>query len=67
VIDVTLNGEQQRLDDGTTVDQVVAWLDRGPAGVAVAINGDVVPRSRWAATSLCADDRVEVLAAAQGG
>jgi sulfur carrier protein len=67
VIDVTLNGEHRLLDDGTTVDTVVAWLDRGPAGLAVAINGNVVPRSRWAATTLCADDRVEVLAAAQGG
>ncbi len=67
MIDVTLNGEHRRLAEGTTVDTVVARLDRGPAGVAVAVNGDVVPRSRWAATTLRAADRVEVLAAAQGG
>jgi sulfur carrier protein len=67
VIDVTLNGVRRTLDDGTTVDVVVAGLDRGRAGMAVAINGDVVPRSQWAATTLRADDRVEVLAAAQGG
>ena len=67
MIDVTLNGERRTLDDDTTVDVVVARLDRGRAGVAVAINGDVVPRSQWPATTLRADDRVEVLAAAQGG
>jgi sulfur carrier protein len=67
MIDVTLNGEHRQLEEGTTVDVVVAGLDCGPAGVAVAINGDVVPRSRWVATPLSADDRVEVLAAAQGG
>ena len=67
VIDVTLNGEPRSLYDGTTVDVVVAELDHGPAGVAVAINGDVVPRSQWEATKLHANDRVEVLAAAQGG
>jgi sulfur carrier protein len=67
VIEVMLNGQRRRFDDGTTVDTIVAWLDRGPAGIAVAINGDVVPRSRWVATALRADDRVEVLAAAQGG
>ena len=67
MIDVTLNGEHRRLDDGTTVAMVLAGLDCGPAGVAVAINGDVVPRSRWVATTLSDDDRVEVLAAAQGG
>jgi sulfur carrier protein len=67
MIEVTLNGEPRSLHHGTTVDVVVAELDRGPAGVAVAINGDVVPRSQWAATMLRANDRVEVLAAAQGG
>lgn len=67
MIDVTLNGEPRSVLDGTTVAVVVAELDRGPAGVAVAINGDVVPRSQWAARMLEANDRVEVLAAAQGG
>jgi sulfur carrier protein len=67
MIDVTLNGERRTVADDTTVDLVVAALERGRAGVAVAVNGDVVPRSRWAATTLAADDRVEVLAAAQGG
>jgi sulfur carrier protein len=67
MIDVTLNGERRTVADGTTVDLVVARLEQGRAGVAVAVNGDVVPRSRWAATKLVADDRVEVLAAAQGG
>jgi sulfur carrier protein len=67
MVDVTLNGERRTVDDGTTVDVVVAGLERGRAGVAVAVNGEVVPRSRWAATALSADDRIEVLAAAQGG
>ena len=67
MVDVTLNGERQTVADGTTVDLVVAQLEKGRAGVAVAVNGDVVPRSQWAATTLVADDRVEVLAAAQGG
>jgi sulfur carrier protein len=67
MVDVTLNGERRTVDDGTTVDVVVAGLQRGRAGVAVAVNGEVVPRSRWAATTLSADDRIEVLAAAQGG
>jgi sulfur carrier protein len=67
MIAVTLNGERRRVADDTTVDLVVARLERGRAGVAVAVNGDVVPRSQWATTTLAADDRVEVLAAAQGG
>jgi sulfur carrier protein len=64
---VLVNGEPADLADGATVHGVVAALGRGPRGIAVAVNGEVVPRSRWDATKLCDDDRVEVLTAAQGG
>ena len=36
-------------------------------GIAVAVNGEVVPRSAWSTTRLHPGDRVEVLTAAQGG
>jgi sulfur carrier protein len=36
-------------------------------GLAVAVNGEVVPRTGWPATVLREGDRVEVLSAAQGG
>jgi len=36
-------------------------------GVAVALDGEVVPRSEWTATRLAEGRRVEVLAAIQGG
>jgi sulfur carrier protein len=36
-------------------------------GVAVAVNGTVVPRADWVARELQAEDRVLVIAAIQGG
>ena len=36
-------------------------------GVAVAVDGEVVPKARWAATALADGARVEVLTAVQGG
>lgn len=36
-------------------------------GVAVAVNGEVVPRAAWAACMLRDGDQVEVLTAVQGG
>ena len=36
-------------------------------GVAVALNGEVVPRSRWGEASLAAGDELEVVGARQGG
>ena len=36
-------------------------------GVAVAINGAVVPRAQWAHTRLAAGDQIEIVRARQGG
>ncbi len=64
---IVLNGEPRGVDEDASVDALVASLGRGPAGVAVAVNGEVVPRSAWCSWRLAPDDRVEVLTAAQGG
>jgi thiazole synthase len=66
---VELNGEPIVLSDGATVASAIeasgASGDR--RGVAVAIDGEVVPRSQWERTRLREDQKVEVLAAIQGG
>jgi sulfur carrier protein len=57
----------QVLDDGTTVHALAtAVLDR-PRGVAVAVNGDVIPRSAWATTILTDDDHIVVVTGRPGG
>jgi sulfur carrier protein len=66
-VTVVVNGEPSELQRGTTVADVVALLGRGPRGLAVAVNEEVVPRTRWSATTLQERDRVEVLTAAAGG
>ena len=42
-------------------------VEPGRRGVAIAVDGEVVPRAEWATTSLPADARVEVVQAIQGG
>jgi sulfur carrier protein len=68
-VNVTVNGEPRQLDAGATVANVVEMLDVSPGarGVAVALNGEVVSRGRWADTQLHEGSMVEVLAAIQGG
>ena len=36
-------------------------------GIAVALNGSVVPRAAWRATAFKAGDSVEIVRARQGG
>lgn len=64
---VHLNGEERSVSAGTTVADLVRTLAGGGRGTAVARNGEVVPRSRWDATSLEDRDRLEILTASQGG
>lgn len=66
-MNVSINGEPQELTAGTTVAVLVDALGRSPKGLAVAVNEEVVPRSTWSAAELRPGDRVELLAAAQGG
>jgi sulfur carrier protein len=67
MIALTLNGEPCELADETTVGAVVDDFGLGRRGVAVALNEEVLPRSRWDATPLAPADRVEILHAVQGG
>jgi sulfur carrier protein len=68
-VTIELNGERVELPEGATVAAAVERADAtgGRAGVAVAVNGEVVPRSRWEGTALSYGQRVEVLGAIQGG
>lgn len=65
--EVTVNGATERFPCPTTVDQVVLRLCPSPDGVAVAHNGEVVPRSVWTHTALESGDHLEILTAAAGG
>jgi sulfur carrier protein len=66
-MDVTVNGAPAELTAGATVADLVAERSGGHDRVAVARNGDVVPRSSWTSTPLAAGDVLEVLAPTAGG
>ncbi|MDP9396397.1 MAG: sulfur carrier protein ThiS [Actinomycetota bacterium] len=64
---VTINGGETVVPGGTTVAELVAARTAGSRGVAVALNGEVVPRSAWDATPLAPGDAMELLTATAGG
>jgi sulfur carrier protein len=64
---VTVNGDEQVLDPGTTVAGLVASLGLEPRGIAVAVDGEVVTRRTWSERALAAGSEIEVLQVAQGG
>jgi sulfur carrier protein len=66
-VTVLVNGAGRDLRAGATVADAVAAVTEQARGVAVAVNGEVVPRASWPQTRLRAGDQVEVLTATQGG
>lgn len=64
---IDVNGEVHRASRTTTVEQLLTDLGLAGKRVAVAVNRDVVVRSRYAAVELAEGDRVEILEAVGGG
>ena len=67
MIEVVVNGSARELADRSTVADLLAALGIRPAGVAVAVDGVVVPRAEHDRTALPDGAAVEVLTAVQGG
>jgi sulfur carrier protein len=63
---IILNGKPVSIEQ-TTLDQLVAARARQTRGVAVAINGAVVPRGEWSKTRLRVGDQVEIINVMVGG
>jgi sulfur carrier protein len=65
--EVLVNGEPAPVPLDCTVAELLTRLDLGAKRVAVALNRDVVPRSRYSEVRLSPGDRVEILEAVGGG
>ena len=63
---VTVNGESKEISSAS-VDALLDELDYGGTHFAIALNYDVVPKSRWAETQLKAGDEIEIITPRQGG
>ncbi len=66
---IYLNGNPHDDDGGETVAGLLRLLDLPPdaRGIAVAVDGEVVPRADWSTVAIADGARVEVLTAMQGG
>jgi sulfur carrier protein len=63
---VTVNGEQREIAS-VRLDALLSELDYQGTHFAVAVNYDVLPKSRWAETALQPGDEIEIITPRQGG
>jgi sulfur carrier protein len=66
---IELNGEAVELGEAATLAEAAraAGAPESARGIAIALDGEVVPHSQWSSTPLAEGAAVEVLAAIQGG
>ena len=66
-VPISLNGQPREVPAPWQITDLVADLGFTGKRVAVEVNGEIVPKSRYGSTCLAADDRVEVVIAVGGG
>ncbi len=65
---IRVNGERRRLEARTVIGLLEAeGLDPEARGLAVALNGAVLPRRDWPGTPISAGDEVEIVKPFRGG
>jgi sulfur carrier protein len=63
---VIVNGEHREIE-ASHVDALLHELDYEGSHFAIALNFDVLPKSRWAETQLKSGDEIEIITPRQGG
>jgi sulfur carrier protein len=68
-MNIKLNGELKDVDENSSLDELIQYYLNGkePKGIAAALNDNIVPKAKWAATQLNENDLVEIVHAVQGG
>ena len=61
-----INGEQREISS-TRLDALLGELEYEGTHFAIALNYDVLPKSRWAETALKSGDAIEIITPRQGG
>jgi len=67
LIAIKLNGKKTEIQASQSVSGLLDCLNINAPQVAVAINGEVLPRGSWAQTEIRAGDTVEIVRAVGGG
>jgi sulfur carrier protein len=63
---VIVNGEPREIASAR-VDALLGELDYEGTHFAIALNFDLLPKSRWAETALKSGDEIEIITPRQGG
>jgi sulfur carrier protein len=66
---ISINGKEKTVSPNLNVYDLLIALELNPtqAGIAVAVNREVIPKTEWQGTELRENSDVEIIRAVQGG
>lgn len=64
---IIVNGEPRDVAPDLTAAQLIDLLELGGRRLAMEVNREILPRSRYAEHRLCNGDRIEIVQAIGGG
>jgi sulfur carrier protein len=65
---VLINNQFYAFDENSSLENVVAQLQLEDAsGIALALNEEIIPRSKWNETILSDEDKIIIIGAVAGG
>ncbi len=66
---IRVNGKEKTVNPNLNIYELLIVLECDPrqAGIAVAVNREVVPKTAWQETELREGNEVEIIRAVQGG
>ena len=66
---IHVNGEPKEVRLNINIHDLLIALELNPAqaGIAVAVDREVIPKTKWQATELSENSEVEIIRAVQGG
>ncbi len=66
-MELTINGEKRKINESQNLADLVKELDIQAPNFAMALNQQVVPRSKYESTVIKENDQIEIVHAVGGG
>jgi thiamine biosynthesis protein ThiS len=67
IVELTINGDKREIKESQNLADLVKELDIQAPNFAIALNQQVVPRSKYDSTAIKDNDKVEIVHAVGGG
>lgn len=64
---IRVNNVSHEVENSSSLDDILKQLDIQTSGIAVAINEQIITRSKWESTSIQDQDQILIIKATQGG